>query len=136
MNRKTAVFGLVLACLGMVFYLFLTAEPQPEGFEPLTAVQAQAQMAVAPDAVILDIRTPAEFAAGHIEGAVNIDYYAPDFESRLAALDRNVEYFVYCRSGNRSGRAMDVFSRLGFTRVKHLRNGIIDWEGAGLPLVR
>ena len=136
MNRKTVVFGLVLACLGMAFYLFLTAEPQPEGFEPLTAVQAQARMAAAPDAVILDIRTPAEFAAGHIKGAVNIDYYAPDFESRLAALDRNAEYFVYCRSGNRSGLAMGVFSRLGFTRVKHLRSGIIDWEGAGLPLVR
>lgn len=136
MNRKTVVFGLVLACAAMVFYVFLTAEPQPEGLEPLSAVQARSLMADAPDAVILDIRTPAEFAAGHIEGAVNIDYYAPDFESRLAGLDRNTEYFVYCRSGNRSGRAMDTFARLGFSRVKHLKGGIIDWEGAGLPLVR
>lgn len=136
MNRKIAVFGLVLACLGMALYLFLAAEPEAVEFEPLTALQAQSQMKAAPDAVILDIRTPAEYADGHIKGAVNIDYYGSDFESRLAGLDRHAEYFVYCRSGNRSSRAMDVFSRLGFTRVKHMVNGIIEWQGAGLPLVR
>jgi rhodanese-related sulfurtransferase len=64
--------------------------------------------------VIIDVRTPAEFASGHLEGAVNIDVQSADFEARITELDPDGTYFVYCRSGNRSGQAIDRMTALGF----------------------
>lgn len=86
------------------------------------------------DLVILDIRTPEEFAAGHLAGAINIDYYADDFEDRLAALDLEVPYVMYCNSGNRSSNALPVMDSIGFQEVHELDGGIQAWFGAGLPI--
>ena len=85
--------------------------------------------------VLLDIRTPAEFSAARLEGAVNLDYYASDFARRLAGLDRDKTYLIYCRVGNRTGRTMPVMERLGFRRVFNLAGGIVDWYRRGLPVV-
>ena len=87
-----------------------------------------------PDFVLLDLRTPPEFAAGHLEGAVNIDYYGAEFAARIGALDRSKTYLVYCRTGNRSGKALPLFDRLGFGSVIHLTHGIVAWQRQGLPL--
>jgi len=87
-----------------------------------------------PDFVLLDLRTPPEFAAGHLEGAVNIDYYGAEFAARIGALDRSKTYLVYCRTGNRSGKALPLFDRLGFTSVVHLTAGIVAWQRQGLPV--
>ena len=89
-----------------------------------------------PDFVVLDVRTPAEFAAGHIEGALNIDYRASDFAERIAALDRSKTYLMYCRTGNRSGRALPLFDRLGFEAVVHMSDGITAWQRHGLPVTQ
>ena len=67
------------------------------------------------DAVILDVRTPEEFAAGHLPGAINIDVESSDFADRVAGLDESTETLVYCRTGNRSGVATDEMADLGFT---------------------
>ena len=83
--------------------------------------------------VILDIRTPEEFAAGHIAGAINIDYYASDFEQRLGVLDLDVPYVMYCNSGNRSSNALPLMDSIGFSEVYELDGGIQAWFGAGLP---
>ena len=64
--------------------------------------------------VIIDVRTPAEFASGHLEGALNIDVQSADFDARISELDPDGAYFVYCRSGNRSGQAIDRMTGLGF----------------------
>ncbi|GAP61667.1 MAG: rhodanese-like domain-containing protein [Ardenticatenia bacterium] len=87
-----------------------------------------------PNFVILDVRTPEEFAGGHLEGAINIDFYAPDFEQQLAQLDKSKTYFVYCRSGNRSGQTIPIMKKLGFQQVYELRGGIAQWVRQGLPL--
>ena len=87
------------------------------------------------DMNILDVRTPAEFAAGHLEGAVNIDVQSPDFDAAVAQLPKDEEWFVYCRSGNRSGVATDRMAELGFTRMYDLQGGINDWTAAGQPVV-
>ncbi len=84
--------------------------------------------------VVLDVRTPEEFAEGHLDGAVLVDFYDPDFAEQLAALDPDVPYLVYCRSGNRSGQALGVMEQLGFTSVADVNGGIIAWAGAGLPV--
>ncbi len=87
------------------------------------------------DFVILDVRTPAEYAGGHIDGAVNIDYNDPGFQSRIDALDRTKTYLVYCRSGNRSASAVAVMAGLGFVGVYEIDGGITAWTDAGQPVV-
>ncbi len=67
------------------------------------------------DTVVIDVRTPAEFASGHLDGAVNIDVQSPDFEALVSQLDPAGSYYVYCRSGNRSAQAIDRMAGLGFT---------------------
>jgi len=84
--------------------------------------------------VVLDIRTDAELAQARLPRAVHIDYHAPDFAHRLAALDRNTTYLLYCRSGQRSGEAREMMASLGFRDVVDIRGGIIQWSNAGLPL--
>jgi rhodanese-related sulfurtransferase len=85
--------------------------------------------------VILDVRTPGEFAEGYIEGAQNIDFQSGNFENEIAALDKNVTYAVYCRSGNRSGQAAKIMHDAGFHDVYNLDGGVIDWTSEGMLLV-
>ncbi len=95
---------------------------------------AAAEVIAEPGTILLDIRTPQELADGQIAGAVNIDFYEADFRDRIAALDRDASYVVYCRSGNRSGQAADLFEELGFADVTELDGGIVAWLDAGLPV--
>lgn len=87
------------------------------------------------DLVILDVRTPDEFAEGHIDGAIMIDFYETDFSARLAELDPDAPYLIYCRSGNRSGQTRAIMADLGFTDVADVDGGVLAWTDAGLPLV-
>lgn len=87
------------------------------------------------NAVLLDIRTPEEFTEARIDGAVNIDFYADDFEAKIADLDRATPYVVYCRSDNRSGQAMELFRELEFDEVREIDGGIVAWMQAGLDTV-
>ena len=85
--------------------------------------------------VVLDVRTAGEFAAGHIQNAINIDVEASDFDANIAKLDKTKEYDVYCHSGRRSGIATQKMVKAGFTKVFNLDGGITAWQSAGLPLV-
>ncbi len=85
--------------------------------------------------ITLDVRTPGEFAEGHLEGARLIDFQSDNFENEIATLDKNATYAVYCRSGNRSGQAIKVMQDAGFMNVFNMNGGVIDWANAGLPLV-
>ncbi|OIQ52137.1 putative adenylyltransferase/sulfurtransferase MoeZ [Pseudodesulfovibrio hydrargyri] len=135
MNPRYIV--LILAALSVAFLLYRQyGQAAPEGVAAVSAAEARAALAADPDIRVLDIRTPAEYAEGHVRGALNIDFMGADFVKRLGELDPDAKYLVYCRSGNRSARAMKVFGRLGFTRILHMSKGIRDWQGQGLPLVR
>jgi len=83
---------------------------------------------------IIDVRTPGEYASGHISGSVNTDFYSSDFANELDKLDKSAKYSIYCRSGNRSGQALHIMESLGFTDVIDLDGGIIAWTGAGNTL--
>ncbi len=87
------------------------------------------------DFVILDVRTPEEFTEGHIENAVNIDFYADVFPDELDGLDRNKTYLIYCRSGSRSGSTTRMMKELGFQDAYNMKGGIESWR-ADYPLVR
>jgi rhodanese-related sulfurtransferase len=84
--------------------------------------------------VVLDVRTAEEFAEGHLDGAIMIDFYGDDFTDRLAELDRDRPYLLYCRSGNRSSQARQIMIDLGFTDVADIDGGILAWTRAELPL--
>ena len=77
---------------------------------------------------LVDVRTAAEFAAGHIPGAVNIDVKSAGFDSECEKLDKTMAVAVYCRSGVRSKTAAGKLARKGFT-VYNLKNGITGWVG-------
>jgi len=87
-----------------------------------------------PDFVLLDIRTPAEVEAGHISGAVSLDFYSSTFRDDLAALDRDKVYLIYCRTANRTGQAYNIMEELGFERVYDMGGGISQWIAAGHPV--
>ncbi len=86
--------------------------------------------------VVLDVRTPAEFMAGHIQGAINIDVEGAQFDSEIARLDKTKTYAIYCQSGRRSAIAVGKMNDNSFTQIFNLQNGVIDWQSNGLPLVR
>lgn len=83
------------------------------------------------DLKILDVRTPEEFFAGCLKGAKNIDIKAADFDAKIAGLDKNATYLVYCRTGRRSADAYQRMQKAGFTRVLELTGGITAWGEAG-----
>ena len=85
-------------------------------------------------AVIVDVRTPAEFAAGHVQGAINIDVDGATFDADIAKLDKNVTYTVYCHSGRRSGIATGKMGDAGFTHVVNLQGGIADLQSSGATI--
>ena len=95
-----------------------------------------AVLATADDVEVIDVRTPEEFAEGHIDGAVMIDFYADSFADDIAALDPDATYLVYCRSGNRSGQTTALMAELGFDQVYDLDGGVIAWDAQGGALVR
>lgn len=84
--------------------------------------------------VILDVRTPSEFAAGHIAGAVDIDLNSATFAKDVAKLDPKLPYFVYCHSGNRSAQAVEFMQQHNFNSIYELQGGISAWQAAGLPV--
>jgi rhodanese-related sulfurtransferase len=84
--------------------------------------------------IVLDVRTPDEFKAGHIPGATNIDYTAPDFGEKVARLDKDKTYLVHCAAGSRSARACKKLEGLGFKNLVDLHAGFNGWEGAGKPV--
>lgn len=88
------------------------------------------------DLTIIDVRTPEEYAEGHLEGAINIDIYAPDFEKQIKALDPSGNYAVYCRSGNRSSAAVALMEESGFAQVKDLGSREAASETLSTPIVK
>ncbi|MFA6315036.1 MAG: rhodanese-like domain-containing protein [Candidatus Paceibacterota bacterium] len=76
------------------------------------------------DVTVIDIRTPEEFDGGHIENAVNLDFYSPEFKDNLSTLDKNKKYAIYCRSGARSEETLTIMKDLGFMDVADLIGGL------------
>ena len=109
--------------------LALTACSPTEGNAPMAAVDFTAST------VVIDVRTPEEFATGHLAGSVNIDWQGPEFMQAIDSLDKSAHYVVYCRSGNRAGQALDMMTSMGFMNIQNL--GSVDEAAAttGLAVV-
>jgi rhodanese-related sulfurtransferase len=76
--------------------------------------------AVIAESMIIDVRTPEEYAAGHLDGATLIDIKDASFDAKIAELDPNASYIIYCRSGNRSAQAVERMKGAGFTNLTDL----------------
>jgi rhodanese-related sulfurtransferase len=118
------------------------------------ALQAQSAQAVRPQAVttisvqeahqwlsdphsqwlVLDVRTPEEFAQGHLANATLKNFYDADFKAQLEQLNRWQPTILYCRSGNRSAKTLTLMRELGFRNVYEVKGGVLAWQAAGFPL--
>ena len=98
--------------------------------EDLTQEEWAEQLAGDDNAVVLDVRTDAEVADGIIPNAIHLDIYkGQEFISDIEDLDKSKNYYVYCRSGNRSGQACKIMEQLGFENAYNLEGGILAWTG-------
>ncbi len=100
----------------------------------LTAADLLAQVKAGGKPFIVDVRTPEEFAAGHIDGAKNIDLQT--IEKGIKAVPKEQEIVLICRSGNRSAQAYEILAQLGYTKLKNVTGGMQAWEQAGGPVVK
>lgn len=98
----------------------------------LDEAEAAAELAKRDDVVVIDVRTPVEHADGYLAGAERIDVQADDFQDRVAELDRDRTYFLYCRSGTRSGHAARIMADMGFSEVANI-GGYDKLVDAGVP---
>lgn len=81
--------------------------------------------------ILLDVRTAEEYSSGSIPNSINIDVLSSDFKSKIELLDKNKEYLVYCRSGNRSSIASSIMFTNGFIKIYNLNNvNYSDFENA------
>jgi rhodanese-related sulfurtransferase len=106
--------------------------------QPLTgsvdAITFNTKINTTKNAIVLDVRTPEEYAGGYIGNAVNIDFYKPSFQDEIRKLDKDKTYFVYCQAGGRSKSAYEVMKKEGFAKVYELNGGISEWQSSNLPL--
>lgn len=119
----------LLILLTVTFGFVLADEPKDVSVE-----KAAELLAEDPAITVLDVRTPEEFAEGHLKDAVNLDFNADDFEQKIAKLDPAKPYLVHCAAGGRSGQSMELFEKHKFTRILHLSDGYRAWVEAGKPV--
>lgn len=102
---------------------------QSELFTNLDSDAFAEALAAKESGALIDVRTPQEFARGHIPGAVNYDISDPSFPVEVRKLPREDEYYLYCRSGARSLTACQLMGVLGFFHLFNLKDGIVSWNG-------
>jgi len=127
-----------LLILSILAFLFGSCQSTSQDISVIP-VDEFAQYITQPDVQLLDVRTPEEFEAGHIEGAVMIDYRTdPDgfVEKVEAQLKKDQPVALYCRSGKRSHSAAELLLKAGFTQLTELEGGILAWQEAGKNVVK
>ncbi|MFZ4500484.1 MAG: DUF2202 domain-containing protein [Minisyncoccia bacterium] len=119
-NNKNIILGIIgIIVLVLVSFYFMGGNKKLSGTEFIEKYNST------PTAVLLDVRTPDEFSSGHIDKAINIDIEAPSFVSEIKKLDTSKTYFVYCRSGSRSGQAVSIMKSSGIKNIYELNGGLI-----------
>lgn len=112
------------------------AEPKKVGVKNVEVGEADRLLKQHKGIVVLDVRTPKEYAEGHIANAKNVDFYQKDFAQQLEKLDKSKTYLVHCAVGGRSAKARDLMKKLKFESVYHLEGGMKAWEKAGKPVTK
>ncbi|MEO0897138.1 MAG: rhodanese-like domain-containing protein [Bacteroidota bacterium] len=121
---KSLLFFLILSVMAIACSAQSSKVLPPKEFQ--TAMQNSGQY------ILLDVRTPEEYASGKIQGAKNINVRNRSFNQEVAQLDINLPVFVYCHSGGRSAYAASKLQSMGFLQVYDLRGGITAWKSQGM----
>lgn len=114
--------------------LFLAMGCGAQTSNKLSVDEFEKQLNANSAAILLDVRTPEEFAERHLKEALNINFNGDDFEAKIDGLDKTKTVFVYCLSGGRSAKATDLLTKKGYN-VYELQGGILAWANAGKPLI-
>lgn len=120
MPKKIYVLFIIIGILSM-FFTFFNHNTKTTSLSETAFMEG---LQTTPSAMLIDVRTPEEYAQGHIANAINIDFYNPSFEKEIKALDPQKTYFIYCHSGNRSRQAVQIFTQNGILSVFDLEGGI------------
>jgi rhodanese-related sulfurtransferase len=88
------------------------------------------------DILLIDVRTPQEYASGHVENSINIDFRASNFKDLIGELNKDQDVYVYCKVGGRSGGAAKLMEEMGFKKIYDLQGGILQWEKDGFKKVK
>lgn len=100
----------------------------------VTVKDLQALITTDKKPLIVDVRTPEEYAAGHIEGAKLVPLQT--LEKDIAGIKKDQEIYLICRSGNRSAQAYTILAGMGYKDLKNVTGGMIEWEKAGYKIVK
>ena len=128
-----------VACAFLFLPPVLRAQGAEGGYPDLSPAEARelvVKRSGDPRFVLLDVRTPKEFQAERIAGAVMVDYNSPSFRDEIGKFDRGKTYLVYCRTGNRTNGAARVMREFGFANVVLFPGGITKWKESGFPTVQ
>ncbi len=126
----------MLRTLSLLFILaFSSSQAEPVELSPASADSLIRARKTDSAFRLVDVRTPEEFASGHLSGAGLIDFHAPSFQADIGKLPREAKILIYCRSGNRSGQALRLMESMGFKDAAHVAGGINAWKAQGLPVV-
>ena len=112
----------VLYFIMILMFLFTALSCSKKNYDNINIKKALDIMSKSTNLVLLDVRTPEEYMSGSAPNSINIDVLNTDFMSKINLLDKNKEYIVYCRSGNRSTVASSIMSTNGFIHVYNLAN--------------
>ena len=123
---------LLVAVTAPALFFLLRSQVAAEG--ALSPAEVASWIKEKPSLQLVDVRTPGEYAAGHLPGAKLIPLQ--EIDHRLAEIDRTRPVLLYCHTGHRSARALEILRDEGFPDAKHLAGGINAWKSAGLPVVR
>ena len=117
----------------LFFFFFLSCVYSPNNADKMINLSESEWVKLhdeSEESVIIDVRTDDEFSTGYIEGAVNINFYMGNkFISEIDKLDKSKSYFIYCKSGARSGQTCELMKQKGFKKVYNLEGGILGWTG-------
>lgn len=127
------IFGIALIVLSVFLSNCSSAQNAKTS---LTATEFNAKIKEIPNAPIIDVRTPAEYAEGHIKNAKNIDWNGNSFDKKTSKLDKSKPVFVYCLAGGRSAAAASKLRESGFKQVYELAGGMKEWRASKLPEVK
>jgi rhodanese-related sulfurtransferase len=138
MNRKKLLvltLGIIIAVSAAIIYYTQIQPPNTtESYGDVTVEEAKSLIESNSSLIILDVRTQEEYDSGHIEGSILIP--VSELEDRLDELSKEEELLIYCRTGNRSTSSVNILKENGYTKIFHMKDGIVAWIQAGYPTVK
>ena len=134
-SRRVLIKG--VSILSGALFLGLPFRAQGKGaVKHVSVPEFKRLMAEVKGAVIVDVRTPEEFQAGHIPGAILVPLQQLGQLAGKSLADKDKPYLIYCRSGRRSSVAAKQLAGMGYTDLTNMLGGIIDWDRQGLATIR